>query len=467
MNCVVRALEQAKIHPERMALWTPSHGSVCFQEMLELSLRAQKLFYDKGIRSGDHVLLAITPGPEMFASILALLGLGAPVLLIEPWLKVERINHIVNLVKPKAFITGALGRVWGMRSQSIRKIPNWISPRQILKNEKMSSFHIEQLDPTARAILAFTSGTTGASKGIIRSQQYLWDMHEIISAHEDQGYSKPDLSVFANLALYHLGTGRGAVLVPHNWNTLALNRIAALPKEIQPETLTCGPGFLQHLLKHEGFSNLKSFYVGGALTDCSLFEEAFSRFTSAKFHHVYGGSEAEPVASIDARSAVKTSRESGYFQTLHIGKPISVLTHRIQNDSLWVAGPNVCPEYLDAPEENRALKETDNSGRVWHNMGDRVLETDSGWKYSGRSQQSLQDFDLEQKIYSLIGSSKCFIHRNTAGEATLVGEQLGHSATMIKRTFHGIDHIVERTIKRDKRHRARIDRAATTRGFKQ
>ena len=307
MNCVIRALEQAKTHPDRTALWTPAHGSVSFSEMLDLSLRAQKLFHDRGVRAGDHVLLAITPGPEMFASILALLGIGAPILLIEPWLKVERINHIVDLVKPKAFITGTLGRVWGMRSKSIRKIPNWFSTRQISKNARGLSFHVENLDPTARAILAFTSGTTGQSKGIVRSQQYLWDMHDIISANEDQGHKGPDLSIFANIALYHLGTGRGAILVPHNWNTVALNRIAALPDTLQPETLTCGPGFLQHLMKHEGYSNLKSFYVGGALTDCSVFEKAFACFPNAKFTHVYGGSEAEPVSAMDARLAVKAS----------------------------------------------------------------------------------------------------------------------------------------------------------------
>jgi acyl-CoA synthetase (AMP-forming)/AMP-acid ligase II len=62
------------------------HDGVTFREMLDLASQAQRLFRRCEVKPGVPVVMAASPGPEMFAALCGLLGLGAPIVLIEPWM---------------------------------------------------------------------------------------------------------------------------------------------------------------------------------------------------------------------------------------------------------------------------------------------------------------------------------------------------------------------------------------------
>ncbi|MEK7358595.1 MAG: hypothetical protein AAB250_19270, partial [Bdellovibrionota bacterium] len=181
--------------------------------------------------------------------------------------------------------------------------------------------------------------------------------------------------------------------------------------------------------------------------------------------HVYGSSEAEPVACADAREAVQRSRERGFFQTLSLGKPVREITSTIETDNVWVTGPHVCPLYIGGEEENRLHKKTDGEGRVWHSTGDRVRSDHDGWWYSGRSGQAHEEFLLEQKVYSAIGSSKAFVMKEDGALSLFIeADALRRTRTYeVLREMKAFNRIFEVKIKRDRRHRARIDRAASLR----
>ena len=88
-------------------------------------------------------------------------------------------------------------------------------------------------------------------------------------------------------------------------------------------------------------------------------------------------------------------------------------------------------------------------------MGDRVHDDDAGLWYRGRSDQRLEDFELEQRIYAALQSSKCFVHRTPGGERYLVGEVREAAG------FPELAGVLPARINRDRRHRARIDRKKT------
>jgi acyl-CoA synthetase (AMP-forming)/AMP-acid ligase II len=444
-----------------MALWTEREGMTSFGELLELSAKAQALFRECGVGPGVPVVLAEPPGPGLYAAICALLGLGAPIVLIEPWLSIERIDSVLETVKPRVFFSGWMGKLWGLRIASVRRIPCWKTAKDIY-GRRHGAFHIENMAPGAHAVIAFSSGTAGKPRGAIRTQGYVCEMQGILSALEGQGHTGgPDLAIFPNVALYQLGTGRGAVLIPGRWKPESLARIAQLPAALQSETLSCGPAFLKALLRAPGFTRLRQFHVGGALCDRWIFEQAFARWKDAEFTHVYGGSEAEPVALQDARKAARLGAERGHFQTLSVGQPIDLVRHELHPDALWVSGPNVCPEYLGDPRENIGIKRRDGEGRLWHCMGDRVRADAQGWWYAGRQFQKLEDFELEQKVYALMQDSAAFIHRRENGELHLLGTQVLRHAERIRREYPQFAALHRANIVRDRRHRARIDRQAS------
>jgi acyl-CoA synthetase (AMP-forming)/AMP-acid ligase II len=463
VNSVERAFAHAKARPRRIALWTAEDGAVRFADLFQLAARTQRLFREKGLGPGDHVLLAAPPSAALFAAVLGIGGLGACAVLVEPWMPVAAIDHIVRLVAPKAFFASSFGRLWGLRVPAIRRVPNWVGPRAAARTGAPGAFQVEDLAPDARAVIAFSSGTSGAPKGVVRTHGYLSDLQSLLERGEAPGLGGPDLTVFANVVLFHLSTGRGSVWVPPRWSLRALRRIADLPAGLQPQSLACGPAFLMRLLKVPGFTSLRSVCVGGALTDRWILEHAMARWPEARWTHLYGGTEAEPVALADARAAVAESRARGHFQTLFLGAPIPEIQACFKPEGLWVAGPNVCPEYLGATPENGQVKRRDPAGVLWHFMGDRVQADAAGWWYAGRAFQGPEEFELEQEAYAFLRSSACFVYRARDGHAYLVGEKIERRAAAIRQRFRDIAGVVEATIVRDRRHRARIDRAATLR----
>jgi acyl-coenzyme A synthetase/AMP-(fatty) acid ligase len=462
MNCIERAIEQVRERPRHVALWTVEDGAISFADLFERTARAQRLFREQGLRPGDSVLIAAPPSTGLVAALLAIAGLGACTVVVEPWMSVERIDQVVRLVRPRLFYATFLGRLWGWRVPAIRRIPAWVSPRAAALAISPGSLHVEQLFPDARASIAFSSGTSGAPKGAVRTHGYLRDLQALLE-RGDLDLTGPDLAIFPNVVLFHLGTGRGSVWVPRGWSRSDLARIAALPPDRQPQSLACGPAFLERLLAVPGFASLRSVCVGGALADCRTLEAAMARWPEAQWTHIYGSTEAEPVALADARVAVAASRARGYFQTLFLGAPIAEIRARLEPDGLWVAGPNVCPELLGGSGEGDRGKRRGSDGARWHFMGDRVEADARGWWYAGRSFQRPEDFQLEQAVYVAIESSACFVHRAGDGRAYLVGEGVAHRAGQLRRRFPHLAGVVEARIVRDRRHHARIDRTATLR----
>jgi acyl-CoA synthetase (AMP-forming)/AMP-acid ligase II len=461
MNAVQRAAEHARHRSSRLALRTTSDGAVTFGELFQQAARIQRALRAQGIHPGDSVLVAVSPSAALFAAVLAVAGLGACTVLVEPWMPARRIEHVVSLVTPKLFLANLTGRLWGIRMPAVRRIRTSISPRAAMRVSSPDPFHVEELAPDSRAIVTFSSGTSGVPKGVVRTHGYLRELQGLLERGEDASLTGPDLTVFANVVLFHLATGRGSILVPSSWSPRELGHIADLPRDLQPHSLACGPAFLRRLLEVPGFASLRSMCVGGALTDCWILERALGRWPDARWTHIYGGTEAEPVALADARCAVALSRARGYFQTIFLGMPIPEVRTRVEPDGLWVTGPNVCGEYVGSPTDNERMKHRDAAGGVWHFMGDRVEADAAGWWYAGRSFQRLDDFRLEQSVYAFLQSSACFVHRTVEGDAYLVGEGIGRRAGDIRRRFPDLVGVIEASIVRDRRHRARVDRAAT------
>lgn len=468
MNCASRFLPHLTERREYLALWTLGDDVISFGELGALAAHAQSVARAEGLECGDPVVLAVPPSAALFASILAFVGLGMPVVFLEPWMPVAEIEQVIRSVRPRAFVASALGRLWGLRVRAVRRIPRWMAVGRLAGRRAGGEFRAEDVDPGSPAVITFTSGTTGSPKGVIRSHRYMWDLHDILTGGPRRGpLDRPDLCVLPNLALLHISTGRGSVLVPHDWSDRGLRAIRALPDAIQPATLSCGPAFLLRLLQFTegapGFRTLQSIYVGGALSDCAILERAFERWPNARFTHVYGGTEAEPVAHSDARESVARSRARERFQVLHVGGPIPELRARCAPEGLWVSGPNVGEHFQRDGEEARGLQYVDDEGRRWHCMGDRIINDQDGWWFGGRASQSKEDFDLEQRVYAFLGTSKCFVHRARDGRLILFGEEIRRriraaGTSRFEELFPELSHARDLRIVRDRRHRARIDR---------
>lgn len=461
---MVNAIDQIWTHAKRRrtqtAFWLPGQGATSFGDLMSMARGIQGTLAKGGIKPGDAVLVQDSLGPRLYASLIALLGLGAACVFLEPWMPLARMQSAIEATKPKAFLTSWTGRLWAMRIGAIRSIPSWIS---IGTETHQQRLHVEDMPENAPAIVNFTRGFSGTPKAVSQTHGTLIEQNQLLGKlFLSESHEGPDLCIFPQYALANLAWGRTSLLVPPHWRDSALSSLDSLPINLQPDTLTCGPGFLLRLMQAAHVHTLQSIHIGGALSDCWIFEQGFTCWPHARWLHLYGSREAEPVAVADARQSVAECRKRNYFQLLSLGAPVEGLEYILEEDRLWIRGPHVCDgTYGDTTISTS--KRRDKQGQVWHEMGDRILSDEQGWWYAGRTTQEPEHFQLEQAVYEFLQNSSSFIHCSSSGDLFLVGEKLESNRNILRKKFPQLTDIVDCNIYRDTRHRAAIDRITTIR----
>jgi acyl-CoA synthetase (AMP-forming)/AMP-acid ligase II len=378
-----------------------------------LDYKVRKLAYylsQSGIQKGDRVVVMIPMKMELYVSLCAIIRLGAVAVFIDPHMTRKQLEHCSSIANAKAYISTPKGHLLRLFSKSLRRISCQIStewlPGFIATNlSVISDFSLIQttspvpVSDNDAALISFTTGSSGNPKGSTRTHGFLNAQIAALFQPEEKRQSRIDLPGFPVLPLDNLVRGRTSILppiVPGKVAEIDATVILNLISHHSPDMMSGSPAYLEAICDTAEKANtiiesVKILFTGGA----PVSKQQLSRFqkvwNNARIIVVYGSTEAEPVARIDATEIIddcdnKTQEGCG----ICIGYPIDqidVLIIPLDDNSstaiklngsalpplkigeIVVKGAHVNTHYWSGEEAEKKNKIKTPDG-IWHRMGD-------------------------------------------------------------------------------------------------
>ena len=165
--------------PDRIAVQIPegeSFKTLTYAEVIDRFRKQAKQLIKTGIKPGDRIVLLAENGPEWAVACLSALAAGATVVPLDGALSPPDLEDLIRRADPRALmLTQAQHEALAPSSRfglPVYNIENQLSPFE--ENGHQPADTSSTTDPDLEAaLLIFTSGTTGDSKGILLGHQGL------------------------------------------------------------------------------------------------------------------------------------------------------------------------------------------------------------------------------------------------------------------------------------------------------
>jgi acyl-[acyl-carrier-protein]-phospholipid O-acyltransferase/long-chain-fatty-acid--[acyl-carrier-protein] ligase len=238
--------------------------------------------------------------------------------------------------------------------------------------------------PADIGVILFTSGSFGAPKGVVLSQQNLVANVQQVAAHIPLD---PDWVMFNPLPTFHCFGLTAGVLLPilnglkafEYPSPLHIKQIPPLIKDAKASILLATDTFVNQYARSadpDELSSLKFIVCGAEKVREETHNLIHERFGDIPVLEGYGATEASPVIAVNKPLDNRRGTVGGLLPGMETRlEPVEGIPG---GGKLYVRGPNVMAGYLT----ERGLEPLSDG---WHDTGDVVSITDDGWvKIKGR-----------------------------------------------------------------------------------
>jgi acyl-CoA synthetase (AMP-forming)/AMP-acid ligase II len=411
--------KMAKKHPNKKAVVYPqgqgseghtSYIHYTFSQLEEESNRYANGFLRLGMKKGDRIVLLVRPGLDFVAITFALFKTGAVPVLIDPGMGKKNLFKCIAEVRPKGFIAVPIahairlfnkkylktvkhfitvGRRWFWGGTTIHKIRKTGGKDALMSDTKRED----------TAAILFTSGSTGAPKGVVYEHGMFDAQVRIIRDTYGITEDDIDLPAFPLFALFDTAWGITSVIPDMN---------PAKPAHVDPKkiiqavedhgsTITFGSPAIwdrvgAYCIEHEvKLPTITRILMAGAPVQGAVlkrFEKILPK--NANTYTPYGATESLPVTSICGKEILtETHKLTEAGKGCCVGKPVRGVTIkiiRLTDDEIpaWddplvlrqggigeiaVKGGVVTKQYF-GKKKATALAKIKYGDEIWHRMGD-------------------------------------------------------------------------------------------------
>jgi len=440
----------AAAHPHRAALKIPrgrtragdiDYLSLSFAE-LDAEVSAWKVrLAAAGIARGDRTLLLVRQGLPLIASAFALFRLGAVPVVIDPGMGLKNFFACVARSRPTALVGIPFAQILSrLFRPSFRTVRTRVTASGSLTARRSSGSEIVNRkseivnsSPAELAAVLFTSGSTGAPKGVCYEHGMFDAQVRLIRETYAIEPGEIDLPLLPIFALFNPALGMTTIVPEIDPRRPAEVDPAKIVQAIRQENVTNSFGsptlwrkIGDHCVAEKiTLPSLRRVLCAGAPVPAALWKSSSAFLTRGQLHSPYGATEALPVASVSSREIDPTTTRGAC-----VGRPIAGIDVRIiavidgpvaaladtrelprgEIGEMIVRGPVVTQSYDALPAATAAAKISDASvaprsaappsaldaplgrtGAVWHRMGDcGYLDADGRLWFVGRKVERVE-----------------------------------------------------------------------------
>jgi acyl-CoA synthetase (AMP-forming)/AMP-acid ligase II len=377
---------------------------------------------DAGVGRGDRVLVMVRPGLPLIATAFALFKLGAVPVIIDPGMGLRNFLTCVARSRPRVLVGIPLAQILShlgrraFRSVEVRVRVSG-SPTARLGGGGAGAAAAERkptagevgadpslaasppprapMAPHELAAILFTSGSTGAPKGVCYEHGMFEAQVKLIRETYQIEPGEIDLPLLPIFALFNPALGMTSIIPELDPGRPAQADPAKLVQAIRQEGVTNSfgsPTLWRNIAGYcsaEGVAlpSLRRVLCAGAPVPADLWAAAGQFLPNGRLHSPYGATEALPVSSVAGAEI-----DPGSVRGACVGRPLTGALVKViamtqgpirgiadvrelppgEIGELIVAGPMVTQTYDALPEATAAAKIADPAvpGGAWHRLGD-------------------------------------------------------------------------------------------------
>lgn len=432
-NIVQHLDRAAEARPQAAALKVPRgrtrSGDIDYLTLSFAELRAEVAAWRArlevaGTAPGDRTLVMVPPGLPLIAAVFALFHLGAVPVVIDPGMGRAAFLSCVARSQPRRLVGIPLALLLShlfrgsFRSVRSRILAGGSLTARLTRPSPapVASRPAWPARPEDLAAILFTSGSTGAPKGVCYEHGMFAAQVDLIRQAYHITPGEIDLPLLPIFALFNPALGMTTVvpeLDPRRPAAFAPERIVQAIQQEQVTNSFGSPTLWRRIARHceeqkVTLPSLRRVLCAGAAVPADLWAAAPRLLPRGRLQSPYGATEALPLTSIaqEEVAALTTPPAGGAC----VGRPLPGITVRViaaaegplaadaverplppgEIGEIIAAGPVVTKAYDAAPEATARAKIVVGD-RTWHRLGDcGYLDAEGRLWFCGRQVERVE-----------------------------------------------------------------------------
>lgn len=360
-----------------------------------------------GIGKGDRVIIFLPLSLELYLSMFSVQRLGAVAVFLDSWARRDHLGVCAKVVQPKAMISFEKAFALCASVPELADIPVRIVAGAHEKDytgsleplaELQERSEIEPVESSDTALITFTTGSSGVPKGADRTHRFLSAQHRALDKVIPYNADDRDLPVFPIFSLNNLAGGVTTVLPAIDLALPSDRDAQIIVNQIFSSKVSCATVSPSIFINIAGYcrehsiilKDLRRVVTGGAAVSRDNVKNFKSIAPAAEILVLYGSTEVEPIAHIEAKEMLEDESEQEGVNVGRISpdleyKFIKIWRNNIElgtkgwpewevesgkTGELVVSGAHVCENYYNNPEAFKSTKIREAEGKIWHRTGD-------------------------------------------------------------------------------------------------